>query len=139
MAASWRGRPRTSGGDAATTLFTPALDLGILAGVTRAWRARDWPATAGYRTEEGWYPLADLATADEAFTSSSIRELMPIVRLDDRLHRRRAAGPGGPDPPGGAPRGCRRLSRCTHPRITRPTRAAWVVIGARGGDPGQRS
>ena len=33
-------------------------------------------------TAEGWYPLQDLASADEAFTSSSIREIMPIVRLD---------------------------------------------------------
>jgi 4-amino-4-deoxychorismate lyase len=66
-----------------TTLFTPALDLGILAGVTRAHVLRLAPGH-GYATREGWYPIADLATADEAFTSSSIRELMPIVRLDDR-------------------------------------------------------
>lgn len=65
-----------------TTLFTPALDLGILAGVTRAWVLRLAPES-GYQTEEGWFHLADLASADEAFTSSSIRELMPIVRLDD--------------------------------------------------------
>jgi branched-subunit amino acid aminotransferase/4-amino-4-deoxychorismate lyase len=48
---------------------------------------------AGYASEEGWYTLADLATADEAFTSSSIRELMPIVRLDDR-----SIGDGRPGP-----------------------------------------
>jgi 4-amino-4-deoxychorismate lyase len=64
-----------------TTLFTPALDLGILAGVTRA-HVLCLAPTAGYATQEGWYPLQDLASADEAFTSSSIRELMPIVRLD---------------------------------------------------------
>lgn len=65
------------------TLRTPALDLGILAGVTRAWVIR-LAAEAGYETEEGWYPVSDLAAADEAFTSSSVRELMPVVRLDDR-------------------------------------------------------
>jgi 4-amino-4-deoxychorismate lyase len=65
------------------TLYTPALDLGILAGVTRAWVLR-LAAGSGYRTQEGWFPLADLADADEAFTSSSVRELMPIVRLDDQ-------------------------------------------------------
>jgi 4-amino-4-deoxychorismate lyase len=66
-----------------TTLFTPALELGILAGVTRAHVLRLAPE-AGYDTQEGWYPLEDLASADEAFTRSSIRAPMPIVRLDDR-------------------------------------------------------
>jgi len=62
-------------------LYTPSLDLGILAGVTRAWVIR-LAAEAGYQVEEGWYPRADLAAADEAFSSSSVRELMPIVSLD---------------------------------------------------------
>lgn len=75
-----------------TTLRTPALDLGILAGVTRAQVLRLAPE-CGYVTEEGWYPLEDLASADEAFTSSSIRELMPIVRVDDRV-----IGEGRPGP-----------------------------------------
>jgi 4-amino-4-deoxychorismate lyase len=73
-------------------LRTPALDLGILAGVTRAHVLRLAPEV-GYATEEGWYPLEDLATADEAFTSSSIRELMPIVRVDERR-----LGDGHPGP-----------------------------------------
>lgn len=64
-----------------STLHTPALDLGILAGVTRAYVLR-LSAESGYRTQEGWFPLADMAGAEEAFTSSSIRELMPIVSLD---------------------------------------------------------
>jgi len=64
------------------TLHTPALDLGILAGVTRSYVLR-LAQDSGYQTQEGWYPLADMAGAEEAFTSSSIRELMPIVRLDD--------------------------------------------------------
>jgi 4-amino-4-deoxychorismate lyase len=65
------------------TLFTPALDLGILAGVTRAYVLR-LARTAGYQVEEGWFPLSQLAEAEEAFTSSSVRELMPIVRVDGR-------------------------------------------------------
>ncbi len=73
-----------------TVLYTPALDLGILAGVTRAWVLR-LAGEAGYQTEEGWFPLDHLAAADEAFTSSSIRELMPIVRLDGQ-----AIGSGWP-------------------------------------------
>ncbi|HEX2375990.1 MAG TPA: aminotransferase class IV [Gaiellales bacterium] len=62
-------------------LHTPALDLGILAGVTRETllaAARD----AGIHVEEGEYPRDRLAAAGEAFTSSSVREVMPVVRLD---------------------------------------------------------
>jgi len=73
-----------------STLVTPALDLGILAGVTRSYVLR-LAADAGYRTVEGWFLLGDMAAAEEAFTSSSIRELMPIVRLDDK-----AIGSGRP-------------------------------------------
>jgi branched-subunit amino acid aminotransferase/4-amino-4-deoxychorismate lyase len=36
----------------------------------------------GYHVEEGAFRLSDLAAADEAFTSSSIRELLPVVELD---------------------------------------------------------
>jgi 4-amino-4-deoxychorismate lyase len=66
-----------------TTLHTPSLDLGVLAGVTRATVVELAPE-AGYRVEEGRYALADLLEADEAFTSSSIRELLPVVDLDGR-------------------------------------------------------
>jgi len=63
-------------------LYTPSLDLGILAGVTRAYVIR-LAGESGHDVVEGWFPLADMAAADEAFSSSSVRELMPIVRLDD--------------------------------------------------------
>jgi branched-subunit amino acid aminotransferase/4-amino-4-deoxychorismate lyase len=36
----------------------------------------------GLGVEEGRYPVAALAGADEAWASSSLRELMPIVVLD---------------------------------------------------------
>jgi len=64
------------------TLHTPALDLGILAGVTRA-TVIELAAGLGYAVEEGHYPLAELASAEEAFTSSSVREVMPVTELDD--------------------------------------------------------
>ena len=64
------------------TLFTPALDLGILAGVTRA-TVIELAAALGYAVEEGHYPLAELAAAEEAFTSSTVREVMPVTELDD--------------------------------------------------------
>ena len=65
------------------TLHTPALDLGILAGVTRA-TLIELAGHSGYEVQEGWFPLDAMASADEAFTSSSVREVMPIVGLDGR-------------------------------------------------------
>jgi 4-amino-4-deoxychorismate lyase len=64
-------------------LFTPGLDLGILAGVTRA-TLFELAAELGYATHEGTYPVEDLAAAEEGFTSSSIREVMPMIELDGR-------------------------------------------------------
>jgi 4-amino-4-deoxychorismate lyase len=74
------------------TLYTPALDLGILAGVTRAWIIR-LADDLGYKIEEGWYPRSEMAEAEEILTSSSVRELMPVVRLDGE-----AVGYGRPGP-----------------------------------------
>jgi 4-amino-4-deoxychorismate lyase len=62
-------------------LHTPALDLGILAGVTRDTLV-DVAADAQIAVESGAYELDRLARAAEVFTSSSIREVMPVVRLD---------------------------------------------------------
>ncbi len=72
-------------------LFTPSLDLGILAGVTRDTLLELAPA-AGYAVEEGRFRLDDVLAADEVFTSSSVRELLPAVALDDvRFERGEAA------------------------------------------------
>ncbi len=74
------------------TLFTPGLDLGILAGVTRTTLLEE-AGGLGYEVREGAFPLTDLAGADEAFTSSSVREVMPVVALDGV-----AIGDGRPGP-----------------------------------------
>jgi 4-amino-4-deoxychorismate lyase len=62
-------------------LYTPSLDLGILAGVTRA-AMLELAAETGYQVEQGQYGLTQLLAADEAFTSSSVREVMPVTELD---------------------------------------------------------
>ena len=59
-------------------LLTPSLEVGILAGETRA-ALLELAADSGQVVEEGVYPLERLLEADEVFTSSSIRELMPVV------------------------------------------------------------
>jgi 4-amino-4-deoxychorismate lyase len=73
-------------------LFTPGLELGILAGVTRA-TLLESAAGLGYGVREGSFPVDDLAAAEEAFTSSSVREVMPMIELDGR-----ALGDGRPGP-----------------------------------------
>ncbi len=73
-----------------TTLHTPSLELGILAGETRAALLELAPG-CGYTVEEDVAPLAGLAAADEVFTSSSIREVMPVVKVDGHGFERGAA------------------------------------------------
>jgi 4-amino-4-deoxychorismate lyase len=76
-------------------LFTPALDLGILAGVTRSTLLEEAEGL-GYDVREGAYPVDELAAADEAFTSSSVREVMPVIELDGA-----PIGAGTPGPAAG--------------------------------------
>jgi branched-subunit amino acid aminotransferase/4-amino-4-deoxychorismate lyase len=71
-------------------LLTPAVGLGILAGETRA-ALLDLAAELGYRVAEGEYPVGRLRGADEAFTSSSVREVMPVGAVDDRVYDERDA------------------------------------------------
>jgi 4-amino-4-deoxychorismate lyase len=73
-------------------LYTPGLELGILAGLTRATLV-EAAAGAGYSVHEGAYPVEELAGAEEAFTSSSIREVMPVIELDGK-----PLGDGRPGP-----------------------------------------
>jgi len=68
-------------------LFTPTTGAGVLPGVTRAFVLGLEQAT------EGAFDLADLQEADEAFTTSSIREVMPVVAIDGRT-----VGDGRPGP-----------------------------------------
>ena len=63
------------------TLHTPSLDLGILAGITRT-VLRELAPGLGLKVLEGVFSAEDLAAADEAFLSSSTRELMPVIEVD---------------------------------------------------------
>jgi 4-amino-4-deoxychorismate lyase len=64
-------------------LYTPALELGILAGVTRSTLITE-AERLGYQVREGAFPREHLAAAHEAFTSSTVREVLPIVELDGK-------------------------------------------------------
>ena len=63
------------------TLFTPSLDLGILAGITRAVLC-DLAPGLGLKVLAGVFTAEDVGAADEAFLSSSTREVMPVIELD---------------------------------------------------------
>ena len=76
-----------------STLHTPSLDLGILAGETRA-ALLELADGCGLAVEEDAYPLQHLVAADEAFTSSSVREVMPVVEVDGHAFAR---GPAAAD------------------------------------------
>ena len=70
--------------------MTPELELGILAGETRA-ALLGLAGELGYEVETGAFPLERLLAADEVFTSSSVREVMPVVSVDGRDYASRDA------------------------------------------------
>lgn len=62
-------------------LATPTLDLPILRGVTRG-AVLELALAAGYEVDEVEAATGDLLAADEAFLTSSVREVMPVVAVD---------------------------------------------------------
>lgn len=62
---------------------TPPLEAGLLAGITRGF-VFELGATLGIPVEEAVLRDDDLFGADEAFFTSTTKELMPIVQVDDR-------------------------------------------------------
>ncbi len=72
----------------AGALHTPAPGQGVLAGVTRSFVLELEP-----RAVQGAFSLIELYAADEAFTTSSIREVMPVRSVDGHT-----IGGGSPGP-----------------------------------------
>ena len=77
------------------TLYTPSLEVGILAGITRAALLELAPGL-GYRTLEGIFYVQDLLAAEEVFICSSVRELLPVVSVDGRPVGDGRPGPAAP-------------------------------------------
>ncbi len=73
------------------TLVTPPQSAAILPGITRAHVLE--LARMTLPVEERALLKAELAQAEEVFITSSIRELVPVVRIDGR-----SVGPGAPGP-----------------------------------------
>jgi len=66
-----------------TVLETPALDLGILASITRQAVLED-AAAAGIEVLEGHFTLARVEGADEVMALSTVREVRSITRIGEK-------------------------------------------------------
>ncbi len=64
-------------------LFTPSADAGILEGITRSF-VLSLADQLGIPWQEGLYPMEQLLSADEAFVTNSIQEIVPIVQINDK-------------------------------------------------------
>jgi branched-chain amino acid aminotransferase len=93
-------------------LFTPALDCGLLAGITRETVIR-LAKKNGLRVHEGRYTLRDLQQADEVFLSSTTLEIAPVIRV--KLAGKTRLHPIGSGHPGAVTRRIQALFRATHP------------------------
>ena len=67
--------------DGVTELATPSLGCAILPGTTRSWLLR-WAGSVGLRPFEGWLTPDELATAREAFMSSSVAGILPVTQFN---------------------------------------------------------
>jgi branched-chain amino acid aminotransferase len=72
--------------------FTPPLDAGLLAGITREFLF-EVGAGVGIPVQEAVLHDANLLNADEAFFTSTTRGLVPIARVDEH-----PIGTGSPGP-----------------------------------------
>ena len=73
-------------------VLTPKSEAGLLEGITRAY-IFDVGAEVGVEVREAVLMPADLETADEAFITSTTRELSPVTTIDGR-----PVGSGTPGP-----------------------------------------
>jgi branched-subunit amino acid aminotransferase/4-amino-4-deoxychorismate lyase len=73
-------------------LVTPAISCGALPGITRA-AVLELARAAGDRVEERVVGPEELAAAEEAFLTSSVRELVPLVRVNGTRIGRGVPGP----------------------------------------------
>ncbi|MDI6828051.1 MAG: aminotransferase class IV, partial [Armatimonadota bacterium] len=72
-------------------LFTPSLDCGILAGITRA-IVIEIADAVGIETAQGHFTIEELFNADEVFLTSSTRELVPVRLVGEKQYGEVAPG-----------------------------------------------
>ena len=92
-------------------LLTPALECGLMAGITRA-AVLEVARSLHIPCHEGRLPVAALNDAEEAFYTNTTATVMPIARIDERRY-----GPPGPV--------TRRLRHGLHRLIEREAGRCW--------------
>ena len=68
----------------AGALITPTIDLGLLEGITRS-VVIEVAGKMDIKVEEKVFTPAELYSADECFITSTTLEVMPVVKVDERL------------------------------------------------------
>ncbi len=72
-------------------LLTPSLDCGVLPGITRK-VILEISCYAGLGMQEGKFILDDLKNASEVFITNSLFEIMPVVKVDEKIIGKGFAG-----------------------------------------------
>jgi len=67
-------------------LCTPAVECGILDGITRS-LVLDLAARSGVTVREGRFTVDDIRSASEVFLTNTTMEVMPVRRVDDREYQ----------------------------------------------------
>ncbi len=65
------------------TLFTPAIEAGILPGTTRAF-VIEFARSLGVEVKEGLYSQEDVERADELFVTNAVQEIVPLSAIGDK-------------------------------------------------------
>lgn len=78
-------------------LCTPAVETGLLPGITRRY-VMAIAEKEGLNVSEGWYDWDDLLAAEEVFVTNSIQELVPITTLFDETGKIHRIGSGSAGP-----------------------------------------
>jgi 4-amino-4-deoxychorismate lyase len=73
-------------------LYTPPLELGVLAGITRG-RVIELAREQGLEVRECAFDLEFFKRSDECFYTNSLRELVPIAAVDSSTIGSGASGP----------------------------------------------
>ncbi|MDO3412883.1 aminotransferase class IV [Saccharibacillus sp. CPCC 101409] len=78
-------------------LYTPAVETGILPGITRAF-VLELASRLGVETAEGFYTPDDLSGAEEMFLTGSVQEIVPVHRWRQPDGTTFVVGNGRPGP-----------------------------------------
>ena len=65
-------------------IYTPSVECGLLPGITRR-RVMELLNRQGIEVREGKYRVEELYESDEVFCTNSLMEVMPVVKVDEKV------------------------------------------------------